>query len=408
MFRQVEFALRRSLRTLLYAVNAIWAIPVVLVIRMARPWVTVRTAVFFPGRIGHFVYDSAVFLARKSLKPPTERTLDLFALPGKTANDQWARMVRRQLYARGWVRYLAAFNRIVPGAGPHLLELPSWLHRSEFDAVRKSSARFTFSPEEEEAARNWLRARGWREGERFVCLLVRDSAYLSGPQRHATVKGSYEHHNYRDSNITTYVDAVGTLVEKGYWVIRMGQVAEAPFPTVHPRIIDYPFATDRNDLLDIWLSVNCNLFVSTAAGIDMIPWVYRGPPLVYVNANPLFFCSTPINQIWVPKHLRWKGTGKLLTFREHCNNPFTTVDEYNEAGIVIEDLSGPEIAAAVLEGEQRLMGTWVESSENKARQDRAWDVFRSTPDFAKYHSYIHPDARFGSAWLEAMGDRFLD
>lgn len=35
-----------------------------------------------------------------------------------------------------------------------------------------------FLPEEELFAKNWLRKYGWKENEKFVCLLVRDSTYL--------------------------------------------------------------------------------------------------------------------------------------------------------------------------------------------------------------------------------------
>jgi putative glycosyltransferase (TIGR04372 family) len=401
--------LRRSAKFVVFAINATWAIPVVLVIRAIRPWVHVRMAMFATSRIGHFVADAAILLARRSLEPPGTRTIDVFWIRTPTCNDQWARMVRRQLFVRWWVRYVATFNKLIPGGAVHELELPSLSgNRAAYNPLRLSPARFTFTPDEDQRAKAWLKRRGWRDGEKFICLQVRDSAYLSTHPLHSPAgKGHWDYHDYRDSDIDTYVEAVQALVDRGYWVIRMGKVVHKRLPLDHQRVIDYPFAPDQDDLLDIWLSVHCHLFVSTSTGIDVIPWAYGQPPGVYVNALPLLSCASQVNNIWVPKHLRWKDSGAYLTLREHCEHPHGSEAQYEQAGIVIECLTPSEIAAAVLEGEQRLTGTWIETEADRDRQGRCWDVLRSCPGFLRLHDYIHPEARFGCAWLKSMGEAFL-
>lgn len=120
------------------------------------------------------------------------------------------------------------------------------------------------------------------------------------------------------------------------------------------------------------------------------------------------FNLSSLIQIWVPKHLRWKDSNRLLTLKEHCQYGYTHTEKYEQAGIAIEDLSPAEITAAVMEGEQRVAGTWVETDENRDRQRRFWETLRSWPDFHKFHGDIHPEARVGCAWLKSMGDAFLD
>ncbi len=399
-------ALRLLPKLALFALNAIWAVPAVVLVRVVRPWVHVRMGTFDSSRIGHFVSAAAILLARHSLQSQLEHTIDLLWFPKQTCNEQWARMVRRQLFVRWWVRYLADFNKFIPGGESHYLPVPTLSPSRDIHSIMgQSSARFEFTLEEEETAKAWLRRRGWKDGERFVCVAVRDSAYLSFHPLHSNGGSDrWSYHNYRDSDIDTYVEALQTLVDRGYWVIRMGKIVHKRLPLRHHRVIDYPFVEDKDDTLDIWLCAHCHFFVSTGIGIDTVSWVY-GKPVVYVNALPLMIGTAQINHIWVPKHLRWKDSGCPLTLKEHCRHGYTYTTEYERAGIATEDLSSTEITAAVMECEQRVAGIWVETEDDKDRQRRYWEKW---PVFHNFHSYIHPEARIGCAWLKSMGDAFLD
>ena len=41
-----------------------------------------------------------------------------------------------------------------------------------------------FLSSEEEQAKVWLRSKGWEDGQKFVCILVRDDAYLGSEEWH--------------------------------------------------------------------------------------------------------------------------------------------------------------------------------------------------------------------------------
>lgn len=357
-------------------------------------------------RIGHFVSDAALYLANHALQSQNVRTIDLFWFQKHTCNVQWARMVRRQFFVCWWVKYIIIFNRLIPGGDAHHLP-PTNASRDIHGTLQRSTACFEFTAEEQEMAKAWLRQRGWQEGEPFVCLLVRDSAYLSSHPLHANGKNDcWSYHNYRDSNIDTFADAVQALVDRGYWVIRMSKVAHKRLPLSNSKIIDYPFVAEQDDLLDIWLSAHCAFFISTGSGIDTIPLAYQRP-IVFVNFNPLGNFWSYAHNICVPKHLCWKSSGERLTLKEHCQHGYTQSSDYDRAGIVITDLSPSEITAAVLELEDRLSGNWHDAPGDILRQQRFWDAFRAWPEFSKYHGYIHPEARVGSAWLKSEGDSFL-
>lgn len=393
-------------KVLKFMLNSIWAIPAVLFIRIIRPWMCVCVGIVAHDRIGHFVADTCLYLAHISLRSKNDRTIYLFFIPRPTCNEQWERMVRRQLVARWWVRYLCFYNRLIPGKAVH--QLPSFKDSQDIHGIlHKSSARFEFTSEEDATAKAWLRRRGWQDGEPFICLLVRDSAYLSQHPFHKNK--NFDYHNYRDSDINNYVESVQALVDKGYWVIRMGQIMHKRLPIQHKRVIDYPFVEDQDDLLDIWLSANCLFFISNGGGIDKIPYGYN-IPMVNVNFMPLIWFSSEVNSVFVPKHLVWKDSRKLLTLRDYLLmwNKSSGPSGYDLKEIAIEDLSTSEITDAVLEMEQRIAGVWKDEIEGQVRQQRFWEVYRAGPDFNKWHDYKHPEARVGYAWLKSMGDAFLE
>lgn len=399
--------MRKARVALAAGINAVWVIPCLLLIRIIRPWCLVRMGTLISERSGHFVIDAALYLAQGENSSLGTCSIDLFWFREPTCNAQWARMVRRQMIARWWVRYLIFFNDLIPGGTPH--KLYSTHGSRDIDGVLpRTSVRFTFLTKEDVAAKSWLYRHGWRDGEPFVCLLARDSAYLSMNSLHLKNTNDQSiRHSHRDTDIFTYSYAVQSLLNAGHWIIRMGKTAHERFPLHHSKLIDYPFADDQDDLLDIWLSANCSFFISTGTGIDMVPVAY-GRPVVFVNYIPLSHLCSYANSLLVPKTLRWKNGGRALSLYEHLQHDYLSSEQYDRAGITVEDLSSSQIHDAVTECKLRLAGSWVETEEQRIRQSRFWEKLAAWPDFRRLHGFIHPESRIGSAWLESMGNAFLE
>jgi putative glycosyltransferase (TIGR04372 family) len=389
------------------ALSALWAVPAILIIRLLRPWRRIRVGMIESARVGHFVADSTLLFVSHSLQPADARSLDLIWLPQPTSNKQWEQMVARTFVVGWWVRPLMIFNRLIPGSSAHEIP-PSYRSRDLEGSLQRSAARLKFTASENARAKRWLMRRGWKEGEPFVCLLVRDAAYLGSHPGHRATSSSpnWSYHSYRDSDIEIFRDAAMALVDQGYWVIRMGKLMAKPFSLAHPRVIDYPFAGDQDDLLDIWLSAHCAFFISTSAGLDQVAIAY-GRPLSIVNSLPYSDSQTFVPSVCAPKRLRWKSSGRLLTMMEMLEHSHHHTEDYEREGIVIEDLTPAEITAAVLECEARTAGTRTDRESEEHLQKRFWDAFKAWPGFHDFHGYIHPDAKVGARWLESMGPDFL-
>ena len=262
-----------------------------------------------------------------------------------------------------------------------------------------------FMPGETEQALSWLRSKGWSDGEPFVCLLVRDAEYLANDPIHGTARQraalDWSYHDYRDSDIDTYVPAIQWLAAQGVWVIRMGSLMAKPMPVGMDHVIDYAFETDKSDLLDIWLFANCTGCISTSTGPDAVSVVYDRP-MLYVNALPLGLSLTWGRSIWVPKPLQWVSTGQPLSVREHLANTWLRYTDYETAGIKVVNMSSEEITQAVKEFWQRSSNSWKETEGDHQRQAAFWKIFLEWPEFSKFNGWLHPDAKVGTDWLRSV------
>ncbi|MEO0534984.1 MAG: TIGR04372 family glycosyltransferase [Cyanobacteria bacterium P01_A01_bin.123] len=403
-FRQKGWSGLRNkvLRSFLALLNASWCIPGVLLIRFLRPWYVIRLGTIRSDRIGHFTADTCIRWA--TLHQQAKEYLDLYWLDQPTCNDFWAKMVRRNFAVYPWVQPLSEWNQILPGGSIHYRPSTTTDSLDIYGFLERNKAKLPFLPEEDIKAKDWLSKLGWRVGEPFICLNVRDNAYLDADP---LLKGSnWSYHDYRNSNIETYVPAAEWLAERGVWVLRMGKIMAQPIPSDHPRIIDYAFLPDRSDFLDIWLFANCDLCISTGSGPDTISSSYR-KPILFLNFLPLSRLWSWSNAMHLSKSLTWKSSGISLTWREYLAHSYFHTNNYDHADIEIIDLTPEEILAAVQERWQRIQGTWVDTEDDLRRNLQFWEILKSHPDFHKYHGWIHPEARAGATWLRSMGDKFL-
>ena len=154
-------------------INATWAVPVVIFVRVMRPFIFIRIGRLFSGRIGHFVPDAAEHSVRKSLQ--VQRTYDFYYFFGGICNNQWAKMVRRNLRIKGgWLKYIWHWNNFIPGGAKHNLPQSFTNSRDPQGLLTKIDVSYDFLPEENKISREWLKSKGWKEGEPFICLQVRD------------------------------------------------------------------------------------------------------------------------------------------------------------------------------------------------------------------------------------------
>ena len=187
-------------------INSFWAIPSLAFLFILSKFIKLRIIRLLSERIGHFLVESmqSYFLLKD--KSPDEMVLFWFYEP--TANSFWSRVVKRNLPIYQWINHLYFWN-VRLGLNLTLFQaqnsnLTTIAYLRDTNDNFEKQPGFKFLPDEDNFAKNWLIKKGWKEGEPFVCLLVRDSKYLN--TYHS--KWDFTYHSYRDSNIDDYLPAI--------------------------------------------------------------------------------------------------------------------------------------------------------------------------------------------------------
>ena len=374
----------------------------------------IRIAWISTSRIGHFVDDVCMSLAAINQHDYPYKTYFCKKPWEPVSNDFWLKIFERNVNVKNWLWVVVWASEILkPYTPPWLIRPPRMTRGSRnLDGNTKAPE---FLEYENQMAKEWLMSRGWTEGEPIVCLMVRDSKYLDAtfsarPGR--LRRTSFDYHSYRDSAIEDYIKAAEWLAEKGFWVLRMGKVADRPLRSKSTRVIDYANAADRSDLLDVWLFASCALCITTGTGPDAIARNY-GRPILSVNFLPLVMQHTWSDDIIAPKSLFWQG-GERLSLLQHIEASYTRTEQYAEAGIEIRDLTDGQILRVVKEAWAQKGDTPMEVAGENVANEFYFALLKEfssgKPGSLPLHSYRHPKARLSFEWLKDLEHdfRFLD
>ena len=221
----------------------------------------------------------------------------------------------------------------------------------------------TLTEEHAERGRRAVRELGVPDGAWFACLHVREPGYLQ--------ETSDSHRAYRNTRVETYLPAIQTIVDRGGWVIKLGDPTMTPLPSLE-RVIDYPHLPARSDWLDVYLAASCRFFLGTTSGMVMVAYTF-GVPVAGTNWVPFSAILRSDKDAYIPKLNRRREDGRLLSFEEmlapglfHCHDG----RRWAELGLEIVDNSEQEIVDLTREMLDRLDGTVRYTDEDERLQDR--------------------------------------
>ncbi len=389
--------------------SCILVLPFVILIRLIRPWCLVRWGSLVGDRIGHFAANTELYLCEQDvgINVPKQRYVDLFYIGGNSiCNYQLATMWKRVL--RIWPSWFLAsvsrLNGLVPGGAIHNIGDNTQHDRDVHNLTDRFPPHLQFTSEEEIRGEFGLRNMGIPSGAKFICLNVRDSAYLENHQP----SHDWSYHNYRDSNIQNYVLAAEELASRGYYIIRMGAKVKNAMNASHSRVIDYATNGSRSEFMDIYLGAKCDFCISTSSGFEAIPLIFRRP-IVFVNMVPFGYLFTFCRKfLGITRHHFSVRENRILTLSEIFGQGLcfsTHVSTYESKGIKLIENTPEEIRDVVIEMVERLDGTWQEHKDDKTFQHKFWDIFldgAKAMDGKPLHGEIR--ALFGADFLRNNRD----
>lgn len=345
----VRRRLRRLVALTLTAVTAPIQIVVFIVLRIASRIIPIRCGWIITPRIGHMAANFELLYT------------DLLATQaqgGKRGITIWVpsqehvcnrflfKLIKRHVFVVPRWLWIVVHRLNLKFPGGSIIDLDSGTDRDINNLLDSTVPSLRFSDREIRRGLRFLANNGLPEGAPFVCLNVRDSAYLS--KTYPANEWSY--HDYRDSSIENYLLAANALTERGYYVFRMGASVESPMLTNNPKVIDYASNGMRSEFLDIFLGAHCAFCISSGTGFDAIPYIFRRP-IAYVNIAPVGISMTFSERFSLLfKDHYDNSTGLRMSLRSIFNADvaFSTESyDFKQKGIELRENSPVQILDAV-------------------------------------------------------------
>ena len=243
---------------------------------------------------------------------------------------------------------------------------PLGLSNNEFFEFNNGKPSISFTQDEIQRGRELLKNMNVdMDNDNYVCIFARDNAFLDRTMPH----NNWGHHDRRNSDIDSFIEAIKFLIEKGLTVIRVGSIVQKPISYSHPRLIDYPLSEHQCEFLDVFLIGTCKFFLGASSGISDVAIPFDIPRL---NVDMAEFGIAPTGKkcLYIPKKHKYTKTGQYLHFKEAFVIKLKQYSiNFQELGLELEDNSPDDILKATEEMLARLEGSFKYSiSEEKLMQ----------------------------------------
>ena len=366
----------------------IWFVVIIILI---RPFKKIYIAPLQTSRIGHFILDTEILLARiYSDQLNSRKKILVIWVPDSSISNNYVYNIWKQII--NIVPHNTFYSAILLTA-IYLEKLTKfrltyrfigWDGYLPYEHLLANTPTFFRMPEEDEKeCIKTLKLNGVDISKQWVCILARDNEYLSRTQKNQ----SWDFNSYRNSNIETYKDAAEYLASKDIIIFRMGAHVEKSFTSNKSKlIIDYANSDWRTEKLDIFLSAKCLFFISSSTGLDAAAYATRKPILTVNLAQPLSFIKCKANHFF--------ELGSIDGFTVDNPRNLRTQD-FERLGIEVIDNTASEIKYAAIE-----MYEFLTRNDNAAEfsedQMKFWENFPNVPGFDKS---MPPLSRIGAEFI---------
>lgn len=390
----------RSPGSLFGILARIFCRPLLLLVYIINPLVKVRLGLLHHRSVGRLVSHTEFYFRRRALRKTSRREHTLF-VSGTPVNRQILKMISRKvsLIESNFVWKLLDRIRILS------LSNPIWinLRRSGFDQREKwylPGPQMSYTDEENAKGRRLQVEMGIPEDAQYICFHARDKLYRDSPD-FSPDEFWYEN-DFRYCHEKNYLAAADYLTRQGFYVIRMGFMAERPLETDNPMIIDYPVSVrchlkDR-DFADAFLCANCKFFLGDTSGIYLLASAF-GIPIAYANMIPICDNGRTEKDIFIPRKYWHVRSERYLPYRmilergwEEDTLTREQLESLSSDGIEIVENSANEILDLAVEMNMRLDGTWIPEKEDGVLMDLYRHIFPDGHDMRDFPGLV--GARF--------------
>ena len=400
-----------SIRKLVKAVLLVPASLILVVLRLLRSVINVELLIVAYHRFGHLALEPETMLCRLERDVKYAPHAKIFPKTFRLWSLGPRRLQANQFLAKKWSEVITsppswAIDALVKAGErfPNIkLASPKLSIQRQDNSLDESLPHLRFTATEIRDAKAGLEKIGINPNQKFVCLIVRDGGYYKSLGE--AEKSNTEKFNF---DIADFEMAAEALATRGYQVVRMGTGTEKPMATRIDGIFDYALSQHRSELLDIYLTGNCEFAISTQTGPDCVCLAFRRP-VCYVDVTRFsqFFFGTKI-AYWSPSKLLLRG--QRLTLKEIVAGDLAWIknpDDFEHVGLDGAHSTAEEILGLANGFTDLFEGGLVMTAEDLAMSVKAQEIISNGLGQRGRDAFGRITAQINSAFLREHGEWFL-
>jgi putative glycosyltransferase (TIGR04372 family) len=215
---------------------------------------------------------------------------------------------------------------------------------------------------------------------------------------HARTAGTHAaaaYHDYRNVSLANYVPLLNHLLERGFWVIRLGDASSPDMPIRHPRLVDLPKTEGYRDFMDVAVADRATFGLVGDSGPEAI-FRILGKPILRTNCAATHHVWLKPEDLLLLKTYRDGRTGRVLGYREILDRGLSRVitsRDLTRLGVEVVENTPDELLAAGIEMLERLEGRGPDDVEAQER------FLRIGAAFAERFRKLPPERRLAGAPL---------
>ena len=285
-FKYIFVKIKRRIKNIIYSFVLITYLPVLLLASIIRIFYKFRIGLVNSKRIGHLAINTTLYcLIKNFFKKKNYKTHKDILIYNKPISNKYLFLkfdnilnFLNPFFLRPLYDLICIFakknsffkNFLVPRFASHIFKKSGAEDRH--DLVMRSQVILQFNQKDKNNGRMLLEKMGIKNNK-YVCLFVRDDNYLNKrfPDE------IWDYHEHRNFDIDDFNSMINLIIERGYYLVRMGRDSKKRVGIINPKIIDYPFSSYVSDFADIYLMANCALCISTSTGPELVPRIFKKP-----------------------------------------------------------------------------------------------------------------------------------
>jgi putative glycosyltransferase (TIGR04372 family) len=240
---------------------------------------------------------------------------------------------------------------------------------------------------------------GINKNNKLVSIYTRDSGFLENQDNQI----DWSYHDYRDTNIESYLKAIKYLIKEGYTVIRIGSEYSKSLGYINDKYIEYNLSNYKSKFMDLYFPYISSFMIGCKSGATDVSVVFNTPIL---NTDLTIFSEFALgkNDLFIQKKLLHEK-GHIIPFKDLISDKKYYLYDGNKMnslyGISYLDNSEHEILEATKEMHKKIMGNFELSTAQN------FLLKRYHKEYCKKNKLSQMPAPISISWLEKNNHLYL-